>query len=236
MHRTVKTIGGLAAVALLALSACASPATPTPDANAVYTEAAATVQAALTQNAALTPSATPTTEPTNTPVPPTETPTQAVTPTTAAVTALPVAPTTAVAVSPDRAEFVSQTPEDNTKIDPGANFVVTWTVKNTGTTTWTKAYNLRFYAGSQMGAPAASSFPKEVKPGETVELSLPLVAPSTAGDYMGTWVMTNADGVNFYNMFIQIKVGNAPAATATTAATAAPSAAPTSEPTASPTP
>ncbi len=216
MLRT-KKIAWLACLAagLLTLAACtpAATGTPTPDANAVYTQAAGTVQAALTEAAAQTPSATATTAPTNTAeaaVAPTQ-PQTAVSP-TALVTPIPVSTATKASL-PDKAQYVSQGIADDTKFDPGAGFTITWALKNIGTTTWTTKYLLRYYSGDQMGAPATVAFPKEVKPGETVELSVNMTAPTSAGTFISNWVMTNADGVNFYPVYIQIKVGNAPTAT-----------------------
>jgi hypothetical protein len=109
-------------------------------------------------------------------------------------------------------------------MDPGQTFTVTWTIKNVGTTTWTTAYTLRFYAGDQMGG-ANTNFVKEVKPNDSIEVSTKLTAPSNAGSYSGTWVLTNADGSNFCPITIPIVVGNAPAATNTSVpATSVPSA------------
>jgi hypothetical protein len=221
MYRN-KTIAWLACLAasLLVLVACtpAATGTPTPDANAVYTQAAGTVQAALTQSGALTPSATATTAPTNTPE-------ATAAPTLAETAASPAAPMTPIPVStatkaglPDKAQYVGQGIADDTKFDPGAPFTITWTVKNTGTTTWTTKYLLRFYSGDQMGAPATVAFPKEVKPGENVDLSVNMSAPASSGTFISNWVLTNADGSNFYPLYIQIKVGNAPTATVTSAA------------------
>jgi hypothetical protein len=188
----------------------------------VYTQAAGTVQAELTRVAAQTPSATPTLAPTDTAEPtqaPTEAaPTSASQPTEAgapAATQAPVAVATATrAALPDGAAWQSQTPADGTTYKPGEKFTVTWVVKNTGTTTWSTKYMIRFYAGDQMGGTASKAFPKEVKPNETVELSVDLVAPSNPGKYNGIWALTNADGLNFSpGVSIAISVANGASAT-----------------------
>ena len=71
--QNIKQMPGLIAglLGLLLMTACGSSAnaTPTMDANAVYTQAAAVVQVALTNAAALTPSVTVTPISTNTPIP-----------------------------------------------------------------------------------------------------------------------------------------------------------------------
>ncbi|MDD5367742.1 MAG: NBR1-Ig-like domain-containing protein [Anaerolineaceae bacterium] len=220
------------AAGALTLSACSAKATPTTDANAVYTQAAGTVQAELTKAGELTPSATVTTAPTST-TEPTQASTAAATVPTVGTSPVPVFTATRP-VSPDRAEFVSQSVADNTKVNPGQQFTLTWKVKNVGTSTWTTAYLLRYYSGAQMGGAASTNFPKEVKPNETVEVGVNLTAPLSTGTYMGNWVMTNADGVNFFPLYIQIVVGNPPTVTITvvpSATTAATTEVPTNTPT-----
>ncbi len=232
---TLRKISALSllSLTLLIFSAC-NPAsrTPTPDPAQIYTEVAQTVQAGLTQTAAAMPTATPTITP---PPTATATPTLAVTLPPAGETTTPVAsPTRPGANLPDRAEWVSQSPADGTVLLPGQEFTMTWTIRNIGDTTWTTAYQLRFYLANQALRLGASDikFPKEVKKGETVDLSLTMKAPTTPGDYTSVWVLTNANGQNFYTVYITIKVTGA-TATVTPTNTAAPTNTP--EPTASPT-
>ena len=224
----------------LVFAACSGPVatTPTVDANMIYTQAAQTVQAQLATSAALTPSATNTVAPTMTPIP--STPTVAVT--IASITAVPTStPTFSVA---DKATWVSNNPADGSQVNPGAEFPVTWTVKNDGQTTWNTKFSFRYYAGDKMGA-SNISFPKEVKPGESVDLTVTMRAPGNSGEYNSIWVMTNDQGANFYSLNIRIKVGTGPTSTATSngsstatatstaaaEATATATAAPTSVPT-----
>jgi hypothetical protein len=220
-------------IAAFALAACgtpAAPAAPTADANAVYTQAAATVAAGLTQTAEKNPA------PTATPAPATSTPTmmvptatqasggtQAVTATStqASGTAMPTAtnaangstpvPTATKASAPppstgDKAEWVSQSPVDNTKVPKNATFNVTFVLKNIGTTTWTKDFMFRFFGGEQLGGPKDLNLTKEVKPGETVEILFTLVAPDTKKNTETVWVLTNANGQNFYNVYLKLEI------------------------------
>ncbi len=230
MLRHTLAIVLILAIATLALSACSPAATPTVDANTAFTQVAGTVQAELTRAVTQAPTATFTTQPTETQSP-TEGPTIAPTATGPTATVMPVF-TATKPPSPDKAEFVSQSVADDTQMDPGQKFTITWTIKNVGTSTWTTAFLLRYYSGDQMGAPATVTFPKEVKPNDTVELSVNMTAPAVQGQYLSNWVLTNNNGVNFYPLFIQIKVGNPPTATPTSAASTATSTSPAAVPSA----
>ena len=195
--RTYRVVTLFLALALaLALAACNLPtanATPTINANAVFTAAAQTVEVKLTENAAAVPSATlppPTNTPqvaTNTPLPP---PPVIVTATNAPV----VLPTAAC----DAAQFVSDvTVPDGTGFTGGATFTKTWRLKNAGTCTWNSSYALAFDSGDQMGGPASQPLSGSVAPGATVDVSVNLQAPSADGNYTGIWGMKNPSGARF---------------------------------------
>jgi hypothetical protein len=220
--------------AVLVLSACgtkAPPAAPTADANAVYTQAAATVSAGLTQAAEKNPTATPappTATPTNVnekpsptvaqPGPGAETATATleagVTPQATATTAGATAVSTATkaagatAAVSDKAEWVAQSPPDKVKIQVNATFNMKFVMKNTGKTTWTKRYALRYYAGP-ISAPKDINLTKEVKPGETVEILFVLVAPDTAKkENLNIWVLSTDQGVNFSTVTLDFETTN----------------------------
>ncbi|MBN2116372.1 MAG: hypothetical protein JW730_07370 [Anaerolineales bacterium] len=98
----------------------------------------------------------------------------------------------------DRAQFIADvTVPDGTRFDPGAAFKKTWRLKNIGTCTWTTSYTMVFDSGERMGAPASVAFPASVGPGQTVDLTLDMTAPNTAGHYIGYWKFKNAAGVLF---------------------------------------
>lgn len=105
---------------------------------------------------------------------------------------------TAQAATCDWAQFIADvTVPDGTTYTPGATFRKTWRLRNIGTCTWTSSYALVFDSGERMGAPTAINFPSNVAPGQTVDLSLDLTAPTTAGHYFGYWKLRNATNVNF---------------------------------------
>lgn len=87
---------------------------------------------------------------------------------------------------------------DNTSMSLGQSFTKTWRLKNTGTCTWTTSYRLKFVSGNQMGASTYTNLPQNVAPGGLVDVSVPMVAPSTPGTYQGNYKMVAADGTAFY--------------------------------------
>jgi len=112
-------------------------------------------------------------------------------PVTAAPTISTVPPTTGC----DRATFVSDvTVPDGTLFSPGQTFTKTWRLRNTGKCTWTTDYSLVFSAGDQMGGASPILLPSSVAPGQTIDLSLNLTAPTSIGSYRGYWFLKNPAG------------------------------------------
>ena len=96
------------------------------------------------------------------------------------------------------ASFVSDvTVPDGSYVSPGASFVKTWQIRNTGTTTWTTGYQLVFSSGSQLSGPSAVALPHSVAPGQTVDISVTLTAPANAGKYRGYWMLKADTGQLF---------------------------------------
>ncbi len=95
----------------------------------------------------------------------------------------------------DAAQFVADvTVPDDTFINPGATFVKTWRLKNTGVCQWDTSYTLVFTSGEKMGGPNSVPFPKVVPPGQTVDLTVTLTAPATPGTFRGYWQLKNGSG------------------------------------------
>lgn len=96
------------------------------------------------------------------------------------------------------AVFVSDvTYADGTYVAPGSSFVKTWRVRNNGTSTWNSNYKLVFYSGNQLSAPYSVNLPYNVAPGQTVDISVPMVAPASSGTFKGSWMLQTDGGVNF---------------------------------------
>jgi hypothetical protein len=174
------------------LSACA--AQPTVDPMLQITQIAGTIQADLTKAAELTPSVTPTLEPTATATlaPATETPSGAPTNTPY--------PTTNPSAKANDSQFVTDvTIPDGTTFAHTEAFVKTWRFKNTGQSTWTTLYRLVYVEGNLLGAEGAYSvfLPKDVAPGETVDISINFKTPDALGTYQSYWRLYTNDNVPF---------------------------------------
>ena len=130
------------------------------------------------------------------PPPDTATPTSTGTPQTPTPT-----PTGTVTVPPsacDKVQFIADVNyPDGTVVPPGATFTKTWRLKNVGSCPWTTAYQLVFFSGQQMGAPASAAFTQNVAVGQTFNFSVNMTAPSTGGSYRGYWMFKNANGALF---------------------------------------
>jgi serine/threonine protein kinase len=83
---------------------------------------------------------------------------------------------------------------DGAYVAPGSHFKKTWILKNVGTCTWTKRYALVFSLGDQMGGKSPTYLSYEVKPGQVVDLSLNLTAPSKYGNFNSYWLMQDDEG------------------------------------------
>jgi hypothetical protein len=86
---------------------------------------------------------------------------------------------------------------DGTEIERGAAFTKTWRLKNAGNCTWTTNYNFVFTGGESFEAPTRIGLPNTVNPGETLDLSLLLEAPTYPGNYTGYFMLSNGEGNRF---------------------------------------
>jgi hypothetical protein len=93
-------------------------------------------------------------------------------------------------------------------------------LRNTGTSTWTTDYALAFIGGAQMAGPAAVQITSSVAPGQTIDVSVPMVAPPELGSYRGFWEMRNPVGQLFETaVYVEIDVVSGSPATPTTPGT-----------------
>ena len=103
----------------------------------------------------------------------------------------------------NQAGFVSDvTIPDNTTMTPGQSFTKTWRIRNNGSCTWTTSYKVVFDSGDAMSGPASFALPGTVAPGQTIDISVNLTAPTTPNttskpNYKGNWKLKDQNGVIF---------------------------------------
>jgi hypothetical protein len=157
------------------------------------TETARAMEASLQTSIAETVIATVevTSTPTETPIPPSVTP-------TATATATPTPSPTVIPVPANWVAFIKDvTIPDGTQMDPDEGFTKIWRLENVGLDTWTTDYALVFVSGYRMGAPKEIHLSSSVRPGETIDLAVDMVAPLEPGRYRGYWELQNAAGKRF---------------------------------------
>jgi hypothetical protein len=86
---------------------------------------------------------------------------------------------------------------DGSIFGPGENFTKTWQLRNDGTCTWTRDYRIIFVDGEKMNMPDSVAIPEIVAPGQTVDVSIPMRAPTSPGIYRSNFQLRNAAGVQF---------------------------------------
>jgi hypothetical protein len=83
---------------------------------------------------------------------------------------------------------------DGTVFAPGTKFTKTWRLENIGTCAWSGSYTVVFSNGDSMAGAASTAIPSPVNPGQNVDVSINLTAPSKEGSYRGFWLLRNAAG------------------------------------------
>jgi hypothetical protein len=226
-----KIMIGMVLGAMLLASACtaAEPAEPTPDLNAIKTEAVQTAIVEMTVQAALSP--------TETKVPPTLTPLPTATLDTGATRPAAGSGTstgggsgssggssgTPIATwTPDvyRCEFVTQTPLDGPQTT-GWNYDFVMTMRNVGIAEWTrKDYYVKWVGGDDLSPSHIYKLPHDVDYWETVDITIDIqvpVSPRGVPGYITEWAIVNDNGEEFCKFYHQITMTLTPVPTRTKA-------------------
>lgn len=211
MIKNKKQIISLSMLLLISmlLSACGTR-TPTLTGDMVITSVAQTVAVDLTNIAALQPTSTPTLEATltSTPSPFTPTPSATFTPTGPT-------PTNTSEFSVDSGVWVSSDPPDGSYYTPNQTFVMSVTLMNTGDTTWTTAYYIKFTSGDRMNAPEKIFMPYQVPPGKNIIIPITFKAPESLGLKRSDWAIVNAANKEFAVFWCEIEIASEPLPTKT---------------------
>jgi len=119
-------------------------------------------------------------------------------PPVATATSAIVAPAPTATVACNWAAFVVDvTVPDDTVMQPGQQFTKTWRLQNIGSCTWDSSYSVVFAGGDNLGAPAQQSIGATVPPGKTVDISLAMTAPQSAGSYTSYYKLRSGSGLIF---------------------------------------
>ncbi len=186
-------------VTLLATLACSMPLQPLPTSMPSSTPQEVnnppTVSPSTAAPTANTPLMTVTSPPVPTLVPATAVPTSV--PATAVPTSAPVSNSSGLPCN--LAAFVGDvTYPDDTAVPAGTSFEKKWKLMNAGTCTWTSGYKVIFVSGDAMGGAGSTVLTNGVvNPGNSVDISVNLKAPSDPGTYRGNYKLQAPDGTTF---------------------------------------
>ncbi len=123
----------------------------------------------------------------------------------------PTATATAIPIPCNLAAFVSDVNvPDGTTFKTSESFTKTWRLKNIGSCSWGSDYRVVLVSGIAMGAPSAVALPAVVPPGQTVDISIPMVAPGIEGSFKGSWKLRSGSNevFSFSNtdpFFVQVR-------------------------------
>jgi hypothetical protein len=103
---------------------------------------------------------------------------------------------------------------DGTVLAPGKQFIKTWQLWNTGSCEWPPSMVAVFDGGTQLSANLEYRIGKTVPSGKMVDVSIPMTAPLTAGEYTSNWRLKPPGGTIFgvgaknVPFYVNIVVGN----------------------------
>jgi hypothetical protein len=96
------------------------------------------------------------------------------------------------------AEFVQDvTIPDGEIVAPGASITKTWRLTNSGSCTWDGSYALVLVDGDLTGAPKDFPLSQTVPPGDSLDLSIPILVPQEPGDHHANWLLRDGRGRTF---------------------------------------
>ncbi len=95
------------------------------------------------------------------------------------------------------AKFEGETIPDGTSFNGSQEFLKTWSLRNTGSCTWSPDTTLVFVRGEQMDGVSPKPIEKTVAPNSTIQVAVALRAPANTGQYQGYWMLRSPEGVEF---------------------------------------
>jgi len=99
------------------------------------------------------------------------------------------------------AQFVKDiTIPDQTVVERGEAFTKTWRVRNTGTCSWTPAYQIKIAGGNPLSWSNLKLL-DVVPAGEETEISVEIISPEIPGKYQAWWQLSDEMGIQFGTFF-----------------------------------
>lgn len=86
---------------------------------------------------------------------------------------------------------------DDTQVGPGDSFVKTWRLVNSGSCTWSKEYAIVYFSGMYMAFRKEEPLREDIQPGQSLDISVDMVAPDQAGLYQSNWKLRDGKGSLF---------------------------------------
>ena len=94
----------------------------------------------------------------------------------------------------DGAVLLTEDPPDYVQFQPGAVFAKTWTLRNSGLSTWNTGYRLHYVSGS-LGTNRSNKYiTGTVAPNGTFTFTVPMTAPATLGIHREDWELLASSG------------------------------------------
>jgi hypothetical protein len=83
---------------------------------------------------------------------------------------------------------------DGERMSPGQEFSKTWRLLNAGSCTWTTNYAIVWFSGDILAAVREQPFGAAVKPGDSVDITVDMIAPNQPGQHQSNWKLRSASG------------------------------------------
>ncbi len=82
---------------------------------------------------------------------------------------------------------------DGAILRSGQAFSKTWRLVNAGSCSWTPGYAVTWFSGEEMGAAGTQFLHESVAPGDSIDVTVDMVAPLQPGVYQGNWMLSDED-------------------------------------------
>jgi len=86
---------------------------------------------------------------------------------------------------------------DDTIFYPGLYFSKTWRLVNAGSCTWTNDFSVVWFSGDDLALSHAQPLLSNVSPGDSVEVTVEMIAPQRPGTFQSNWKLRDSQGELF---------------------------------------